>query len=176
MDWGVAKRLGHPGDTAGGGTDGEIDRTGLEGAIPGRTAEDAALTSDGDVIGTRGYMAPEQERGDTGAISPRSDVWALGAMLRELASAACTRAGAGLPKPLAAIVAKARAARPSDRYRTAAELAADVVRFVDGEAVGAYREAPWEKAIRWLRRNRAAVGVVAAYLVMRTILYLWLGR
>jgi hypothetical protein len=47
---------------------------------------------------------------------------------------------------------------------------------VDGEAVSAYREAPWEKGLRWLRRNKVAVGVVAAYLVMRTAIYLWLGR
>jgi serine/threonine protein kinase len=177
MDWGVAKRLARPANAArpeGAGPERAGAR--IEAEPLGRAANDAPLTSDGDVIGTRGYMAPEQERGDTGAISPRSDVWALGAILRELATAAGASPGAGLPKPLAAIIARATAADPVGRYPSAAELAADVVRFVDGEGVTAYREAPWEKGIRWLRRNRAAVGVVAAYLVMRTVLYLWLGR
>jgi serine/threonine protein kinase len=179
MDWGVAKLLERPGDDAGNdaasrerpGDGAREERSPLPHVAPG-----APLTSDGDVVGTRGYMAPEQERGDTAATSPRSDVWALGAILRELATAACAPAGRGLPRPLAAIVARATAALPADRYASAAELARDVVRFVDGEGVSAYREAPWEKAGRWLRRNKTAVGVVAAYLVMRTALYLWLGR
>jgi serine/threonine protein kinase len=176
MDWGVAKRLGRPSEA---GPEGAGQKSGgarVEGAPLSGVAHGAALTADGDVVGTRGYMAPEQERGDTGAISPRSDVWALGAILRELATAAGTSTRTGLPKPLAAIVARAMAPEPAHRYASAAELAADVVRFVDDEGVTAYREAPWEKGIRWLRRNRAAVGVVAAYLVMRTAIYLWFGR
>ncbi len=182
MDWGVAKLLGRPA--------GEPDRDaapdprprpegthGVDGA-PARPAGAALvspLTAAGDVIGTRGYMAPEQERGDTAAVSPRSDVWALGAILRELAAMAVP-APADPPRPLSAIVARATASDPAERYASAAELAADVVRFADGEAVSAYRESAWEKGLRWTRRNRTAVGVVAAYVVMRTALYFWLGR
>jgi len=173
MDWGVAKRLERPAARSDGAGAAPVR---VEGAPRDRLPSGQPLTSDGDVIGTRGYMAPEQERGDTAAVGPPSDVWALGAILRELATAARGRTGAGLPRPLAAIVARATAALPADRYASAAELAADVVRFVDGEAVTAYREASWEKGVRWLRRNRAAVGVVAAYLLMRTVIYLWLGR
>ncbi|MFN8091773.1 MAG: serine/threonine-protein kinase [Vicinamibacteria bacterium] len=170
MDWGVAKLLGTPatGPSAGRGTAGEAP---AEGVL--RTG--SPLTSDGDVIGTKGYMAPEQERGDTAGISPRSDVWALGAILRELAATAAP-AHAEPPRPLSAIVARATASDPADRYASAAELAADVVRFADGEAVTAYRESAWEKGLRWTRRNRTAVGVVAAYVVMRAVLYFWLGR
>lgn len=179
MDWGVAKRMERPserggGEEAAGGR--RSEGAGPESAPPGPVAGGAPLTSAGDVIGTRGYMAPEQERGDTDATSPRSDVWALGVILREVATTALAPAGAALPRPLAAIVGRATADLPADRYASAAELAADVVRFVDGEGVSAYREAPWEKASRWLRRNKTAVGVVAAYLVMRTALYLWFGR
>ncbi len=178
MDWGVAKRIERPTDAEGSGEDagrgGEAARP--ETAPLGPVAEDSPLTSAGDVIGTRGYMAPEQERGDTDATSPRSDVWALGVILRELATTALAPAGAALPRPLAAIVARATAVLPADRYASAAELAKDVVRFGDGEGVAAYREAPWERGARWLRRNKTAVGVVAAYLVMRTVLYVWFGR
>ncbi len=120
MDWGVAKLLERPAGTAGSDV-ASRERPG-DGAREERAplphvAGGAPLTSDGDVIGTRGYMAPEQERGDTAATSPRSDVWALGAILRELATAACAPAGAGLPRPLAAIVARATAALPARPLR-----------------------------------------------------------
>ncbi len=126
MDWGVAKLLERPADAAGSDVaPGERQGDGAreERAPLPHVASGAPLTSDGDVIGTRGYMAPEQERGDTAAICPRSDVWALGAILRELATAACAPAGARLPRPLAAIVARATADLPADRYASAAELA-----------------------------------------------------
>ena len=121
-------------------------------------------------------MAPEQERGDTAAIAPRTDVWALGAILRELALAACQRETRRVPRALAAIIERATAADPAQRYASVAALAADVVRFADGERVAAYREPPWERASRFLRGHRAAVAVVVAYLLMRALLLLWLGR
>jgi serine/threonine-protein kinase len=172
MDWGVAKLL----------RDEENARADVRvGAVPAagtpvRVAADRPLTSDGDVIGTRGYMAPEQERGEIDAISPRSDVWALGAILRDLATAAASRDRSRLPKPLAAVIARATAREPGERYASAAELAADVVRIADGDPVSAYREPPWERVARWVRKNKTAVAVVVAYLVMRTIIYLWFGR
>ena len=193
MDWGVAKLLdrpaGEPDRAAARDTRPRTDgaRVGDGGiARPAGAATVSPLTAAGDVIGTRGYMAPEQERGDTAAVSPRSDVWALGAILRELAAMAAPAraelaamaapARAELARPLSAIVARATASDPADRYASAAELAADVVRFADGEAVTAYRESAWEKGLRWAGRNRTAVGVVAAYVLMRAILYFWLGR
>ena len=124
MDWGVAKLLRDDGGSP------EAARShGLE-----QVASGDRLTSDGDVIGTRGYMAPEQERGDTSAIGPRTDVWALGAILRELASATAAREGTRLPKPLAAIIATATAGLTRPAVRVRRELAADVVRFADGNA------------------------------------------
>ncbi|MFA6956121.1 MAG: serine/threonine-protein kinase [Thermoanaerobaculia bacterium] len=174
MDWGVAKLLRDTEPSSGREPAGAVTSPTV--SLLGRSAIDRPLTSDGDVIGTRGYMAPEQERGDTGAISPRTDVWALGAILRDLVSAAAAREGIRLPRPLAAIIATATADEPDRRYASAVELAADVVRFADGNRVSAYREPPWERAARWLRKNRAAVAVVLAYLVMRTVSYLWFGR
>jgi serine/threonine protein kinase len=128
-----------------------------------------AGAAEGIVAGTRGYMAPEQERGDANAIDPATDVFALGAMLRALLPAK-------LPKPLAAICAKATASAQRDRYATARELAADVTLWLDNRPVSAYRENIIERINRWLLRNRALVTIIVAYLLMRIIVVLWFGR
>jgi serine/threonine protein kinase len=110
--------------------------------------------------GTRGFMPPEQERGEP--LDARADVYALGAMLKRPA----------IPRRLAAIAAKATAADRADRYPDAQSLAADIAHYLDGEPVSAYRETPFERAGRWLERNRALVAVVVAYLVMRGLVLL----
>ena len=122
---------------------------------------------DAIVAGTRGFMAPEQERGET--VDAGADIFALGAILRELLPAK-------LPRSLTAICAKATAPAQSDRYATVRELAEDVSRWLDGYPVSAYRENVFERVARWLSRNRALVTIVLAYLVMRVIVILWLHR
>ena len=114
------------------------------------------------VAGTPGYMAPETDR------SARSDVFALGAILRFLLK------GAGTSRPLEAVIARATAGDASARYADARELAEDVLRFLDGEPVTAYRENVFEVAGRWLTRYQALVVLVAAYLVMRVIVFFWI--
>ena len=113
------------------------------------------------VAGTTGYMPPE------GARDARSDVYALGAMLAFLLR------GETVPRPLRAIVNKAMNADPEARYASAREMADDVIRFLDGEPVSAYRENVLERAGRWAARNRVLLALVAAYLVMRAIVFLW---
>jgi len=64
-----------------------------------------------------------------------------------------------VPSELEAVVLKAMAHRPMDRYRTAGELHADVDRFLEGRALAAVRYAPWQLWGKWFRRNRvAAIG------------------
>ena len=58
-DFGLAKRVGAPG-------------------IPGRGSD---LTATGQVLGTPGYMPPEQAAGQVNAVGPSADVYALGALL-----------------------------------------------------------------------------------------------
>jgi eukaryotic-like serine/threonine-protein kinase len=122
---------------------------------------------DAQIAGTRGFMAPEQERGES--IDASADIFALGVMLRTILPSK-------LPRALDAICAKAAAPVKSDRYATTRDLANDLSRWIDKQPVSAYRENIVERAGRWLSRNRAIVTIVIAYLVMRIIVILWVHR
>jgi serine/threonine protein kinase len=123
--------------------------------------------SDAVVAGTRGFMSPEQEQG--AVVDSSTDVFALGAMLRAILPS-------NLPRPLAAICAKAAATEKANRYRTVRALANDIANWLDDQPVIAYRENVLERAERWITRNRALVTIVLAYLVMRVIVILWFHR
>jgi len=49
-----------------------------------KAVEDSVITKPGELVGTPQYMAPEQARGDAGAVCPQTDVWALGMIALEL--------------------------------------------------------------------------------------------
>jgi serine/threonine-protein kinase len=80
------------------------------------------------------------------------------------------------PAPLAAAIARATAHAPDQRYPSAAALAQDVARFLDGEAVSAHRESIGARIARLARRHRTALAIVSAYAAGRALIYWWLGR
>jgi serine/threonine protein kinase len=125
------------------------------------------------VVGTRAYMPPEQARGE--AVDARADIYAIGGILHFLLTGAPPDAGAsGGPRALQAIVAKARALDPRDRYGDALALAADVDRFLAGDPVTANRESALERVVRFTRKHRVAIVLVVAYLVLRAAIA-WLA-
>lgn len=155
----------------------------------GRTPPGEALTLHGAVIGTPAYMPPEQARGEP--VDERADVYSLGGILYHLLTGTCPydgRSGAsvlrkvlagppvpagerqpGIPEDLLAIVNKAMAREPADRYPSAKELADDLRRFQTGQIVAAHRYSRGELVRRFARRYRAALSVAAAALAVIAI-------
>ena len=139
----------------------------------------------GAVIGTPGFMSPEQAAGRSEHADERADVYALGAILLALLTGAdppadsktaraALAARRDLPRRLRAVGEKALAAAPEDRYADAGELAADLARFRAGQPVAARREGWLERTGRTAWASRAAVGLVVAYLIMRVVVA-WLA-
>ena len=166
MDWGVAKQQG------------------TVSAVSSSRGAEHPGTSAGDVIGTPGFMSPEQARGEADRVDIRADVYSLGAILHLLLTGE-EPAGAsesarvlnrdGIPKPLRAICARAMDAAPAARYESVTALADDVARYRAGEATHAHRETMFENALRLARTYRTAILLVLGYIVMRAAVALFAG-
>lgn len=189
LDWGLSKVVGASEVT----TDRHQEIVDSGSASPFQT-------HDGATVGTLGYMSPEQARGDNEIVDARSDIFALGVVLYELL---CGRTpypdpdsqhdrldlvtrGAwvplhaqatpgGLPPSLTAVAERAMAYEPEQRYQSVGEFAADLRRFLAGQAVSAYRESRLEVLRRWARHNRGAVraGVLVGSLGLIALMLWW---
>jgi eukaryotic-like serine/threonine-protein kinase len=139
----------------------------------------AKATGAGGVLGTQGYMSPEQLRGDR-EIDQRTDIFSLGAVLLFLLDAPNpadqAQISARALRPLHAVCRKAMSPAPTDRYQSAAELSEDVGRYLSGSSVTAYSEGILERAQRIYSRHSTAVILVAAYLLMRLLFILFSRR
>jgi len=179
MDWGLAKILRSDLQIADRVADPEakiLEKPKQPGAEKDST-KSSVITGHGTVMGTPGYMSPEQARGEVEVLDARSDIFSLGALLRFLLTQK-TPAGFSprLDRSLEAICAKATAEQRESRYSAVQDLGLDVSRYLDGLAVGAHRESIFDKLARFYRRYRFFILLILAYLVMRVILLLVLKR
>ena len=82
----------------------------LDFGLAKRLDEDATMTTEGSLLGTPAYMAPEQARGETKAVGPRSDQYSLGVVLYELITGRSR--STALPTPCSRrLIAKSRQPR-----------------------------------------------------------------
>jgi eukaryotic-like serine/threonine-protein kinase len=167
IDWGLAKDL----------RSSDADELSVGPFRGGGEGETVA----GAVMGTPAYMPPEQADGDP--VDERADVYALGALLYHVLAGKPPYGGKtteavlaavlkGPPPPLAevvpeapielgAIVDKAMARVPDDRFASARPMADELRRFQTGQLVTSHRYTAGELVRRWLRRHRAPVAVGA---------------
>lgn len=163
VDWGVAKILEQPVDEPTLRADVDAGAETLNVRAPGV----APRTQHGSILGTPGYMAPEQARGDIARLDARTDVFALGAVLGFLLEA--PGGPSRVPRALRAVVSKAMSHEPADRYATASDLAAEVDRYLEGRPVDAHPESLVTRAGRFLWRHRIAVILLLVYAVVRAL-------
>lgn len=110
------------------------------------------------VAGTPAFRAPDAR------LDQRSDIYALGALLRFVLPAEA-------PPALRAIAAKAMNAEPAARYPDVAALLADIERFQEGRAVEAWREPLWHRLQRFGSHNAVLLWLLAAYAGVKFLLF-----
>lgn len=154
---------------------------------------DASLTSAGDIMGTPGYMAPEQAFGQSKTASPSADVYGLGAILyriltgrppiqavdgdiaktieliREHDVVAPRETNRRIPKVLNTVCVKSLETDPLLRYPHAGEFAEDLQRGLDGGAINARSRGLLPTVHQWARRRPG----LAATLVTVGVFYVY---
>jgi serine/threonine protein kinase/formylglycine-generating enzyme required for sulfatase activity len=177
MDWGLAKVLDERGAAYAGPPNGrEADIISIitdlvrERSGPGGGN---LLTLDGTVVGTPGYMAPEQAGGRSEPVGPCSDIYSVGAILYEILSGDPPSAMSPLgqvardaPPELRAICERAMQPVPADRYATMELMRDDLRRFLDGRVVHAYEQGGLAELRKWVLRNKPIAALGAAALVL----------
>lgn len=110
--------------------------------------------------GTDGYVAPEQRAG--APADPRSDVWSLGRLLADVLRGADEDRFLlpSAPPELRAVVRRATATDPADRYPDAGALAADLAAWFDGDRVAAHDYSTLEQLARVVRAWRVPLSLV----------------
>ena len=147
---------------------------------------DEKLTRTGSMLGSLGYMSPEQVRGE--ALDERTDVYSLGATLYELLTLREPFAGSSqaliakrileeqplaprsinpaIPRDAEIVCQKAMEKRLDDRYQSVADFARDLDNVLELRPVEARRPSATVRTARWMQRHRAATVAIALAVVL----------
>jgi serine/threonine protein kinase len=168
MDWGLAKIL--QSDATRSSEETIVATAPSSDAVRADTATQiTSPTQDGMVMGTPGFMSPEQAQGKSSSLDARTDIFSLGKLLETMVKPKKNSTAFRIPRVLGAICEKACAENLTDRYRSVAALAADISQYLDGMPVSAHRENLWERTQRFYTRYQAAILLITVYLLMRTL-------
>lgn len=153
-----------------------------------RLNEADGLTQTGAIVGSLGYMAPEQAAGRTREATPETDVYSLGALLYKLLTGRPPFQGPNqletinsivardpvsirilqrrVPQDLVTICHKCMEKNPARRYHSAGALAEDLRRYLADEPIQARALGGVERVWRWARRHPGLTFVVLSGITM----------
>jgi WD40 repeat protein len=174
LDWGLAKVMG---DTA-------TESMSMP-AVGGSSGSGSHQTRLGAVMGTPAWMAPEQALGDTDAIDRCSDIFSLGAILFalltgkppferrpaeildessawEVEAPSETLSAKEVPRELDAVVLKAMARDPAERFESVEELRSEAQAFIERRPLASAKYSWLDRVGKWVSRHKAAVSAAMA--------------
>src|SRR6476660_327582 len=149
---------------------------------------ESTITRTVEVLGTPGYMAPEQAAGNNAGLTSPTDVYGLGAVLYQLLTSHPPFAGgttyetikllleteprlprlwnAKIDRDISTICVKCLEKDPQRRYSSALALAEDLERWLRHEPIQARRIGVFGRGKKWLRRNPTAAGIIVLSLAL----------
>jgi len=161
-----------------------------------------AQTKTEAVLGTPSYMAPEQAMSKNKQVGPAADIYALGAILYECLTGrppfrgdtaletmlqaasqevlAPHRLQSTVPRDLDTICVKCLEKEPQRRYASAADLADDLRRFLDGTPIKARPVGPLVRLVKWVKRRPGLAAALALVVILPllagTLVWRWRDR